>query len=256
MKSKILILCLSLFILIPCLFSYSVEGSAGKSAFIDDTEALLSRNSLTELEDKMLLMAKNYDIDFVVVTSADFDGMDSQSFADDYYDYSQDLSGDGIILVISDSLGEVFISTSGKAIKMISDETVDAIFDKILDDLSVGNYAVAIEKYLSECEIYCDRYLFAKENEPFLSAKQIALCVVIGIIIGLIGVSSMKSEMKTVRAKTSAHDYVVSGSLDLTEKYDVFLYRNVTRVRRQSQSSGGNRTGSSGRSHGGSGRSF
>ena len=249
---RIIFLCLALSMLLSCL----IIPTLADKAYLIDEEGILTQSEFYEIEAKLLSMSDEYDMDFVIVTSPDFDGMYAQDFADDFYDYSG-YSSDGIIFVLSDTLGEVFISTSGKAMRYISDSDIDDIFDVILDDLSYGYYVSAFKKYLSECENLCDvDFASTTTSEPFLSGKQIGICAVIGIIIGFIGVSSMKSGMKTVRSKQNARDYLVSDSLVLSEKYDVFLYRNVSRTRRQSSSSGGNRIGSSGRSHGGSGRSF
>ena len=247
---RIFILCLVIVFALPCLMAVGAQ-----KVLLDDGEGLFSQNEFRLIEEELYDLGEKFDMDFVIVTSFDLDGLDAQTFADDYYDYSG-YSNDGIILVLSENEGEVFISTSGKAIRYISDAKVDKIFDYIYDDLAGARYFNGVMGYLSMCQDLCDEYITAKQNEPFLSTKQIVICAVIGVIIGLIGVSTMKSSMKTVRSKAGARDYMVSGSLNVTERYDVFLFRNVTRTRRQSSSSGGNRTGSSGRSHGGSGRSF
>ena len=67
-------------------------------------------------------------------------------------------------------------------------------------------------------------------------------------------------QLKSVKAKAKADDYVVKDSLELKSAKDIFLYRTVSRVRRQTESSGGGgggiHTSSSGSSHGGGGGKF
>ncbi|MBE6571661.1 MAG: TPM domain-containing protein [Ruminococcaceae bacterium] len=240
--------CLALF------FCLTISAIA-EMQYLVDSEGILTASQAQQIGSELLEMSEKHGMDFVIVTSENFDGKSSQDFADDFFDYGG-YREDGIILVMSHNIGDVFISTTGDGIAVFSDSDVDDIFDVILPYMADGKYAESFSLFLSECE----RLVYEYENapkKPFLSAKQITICVIIGIIIGFIGVSVMKSGMKTVRFKPNAKDYMVFGSLKLTEKNDTFLYRNVNRVRRETNSgSGGNRIGSSGRSHGGSGRSF
>jgi len=80
--------------------------------------------------------------------------------------------------------------------------------------------------------------------------------VVVGLIGGFIGVSSLKSSMTTVRMQTDAQNYVRANSLTLTAQSDRFLYKQVQRIPRSDGNSGGGggsttHRSSSGRSHGG-----
>ena len=58
------------------------------------------------------------------------------------------------------------------------------------------------------------------------------ICIGIGVLIGLITVLVMRSQLKSVRPKNAAADYVVSGSFQLRHSRDIFLYRNVHRTPR------------------------
>lgn len=250
---KKIIFSLTCFVTLLCV----TFSALAKTPYLVDDEGILTASEAQNIDSALSEMSEKYGMDFVIVTSEDFDGKGSQDFADDFFDYGG-YRKDGIILAMSHNLGDVFISTTGHGMAVFSDSDVDDIFDAILPYMADGEYAKSFSLFLSECEGLVYEYENAPVTlEPFLSAEQIVICVIIGIIIGFIGVSVMKSGMKTVRFKPNAKDYMVFGSLKLTEKYDTFLYRNVSRVRREtSGSSGGNRIGSSGRSHGGSGRSF
>lgn len=52
----------------------------------------------------------------------------------------------------------------------------------------------------------------------------------VGILVTFIVVGSMKAAMKTVHMQAAASDYTKSGSFNVTESRDVFLYRNVERT--------------------------
>ena len=81
--------------------------------------------------------------------------------------------------------------------------------------------------------------------------KTIAICMGVGMLIGLIAVGIMASMMKSVKAKNHAADYVRPGSMRLTHQRDIFLYSHVHRTAKpkntSSGSSGGSRGGAGGR---------
>ena len=55
------------------------------------------------------------------------------------------------------------------------------------------------------------------------------ICLGIGLVIALIATGIMKGQLKSVRSQSAAADYVKSGSLQVTEAHDLFLYRNIVR---------------------------
>ena len=61
----------------------------------------------------------------------------------------------------------------------------------------------------------------------------IAVCVVVGIIIGFIGSGIMKSKLTSVRYQSGAADYMVPDSFKLNDSRDVYLYSTVTKTERQ-----------------------
>ena len=62
--------------------------------------------------------------------------------------------------------------------------------------------------------------------------KLALICLGIGLVIGLITVLIMKEQLRSVRSRDAAGDYVVPGSFKLTAHHDIFLYRTVTRMER------------------------
>ena len=79
------------------------------------------------------------------------------------------------------------------------------------------------------------------------------------MIISFLIMTKYTKQLKTVRAQNKADSYVVKDSLDVKVAKDIFLYRTVSRVRRQTESNsggGGTHTSSSGSSHGGGGGKF
>jgi len=90
------------------------------------------------------------------------------------------------------------------------------------------------------------------------------IVAVIGLIIAWAVTASMKKKHNTIRTAAAACNY--QQNFNLTERQDIFLYSNTTRVRIPEPTSssgggggfsgGGSHTSSSGRSHGGGGTKF
>jgi uncharacterized membrane protein YgcG len=80
--------------------------------------------------------------------------------------------------------------------------------------------------------------------------QNLLICLVIGIIAGVVVAFILKGQLKTVRKQNQANVYVKPGSMQVTVHNDFFLYRDVTRTKKQSSSSSG--SGSSRSTGGGS----
>ncbi len=92
----------------------------------------------------------------------------------------------------------------------------------------------------------------------------VAIGVIAGLLVALF-TTGMRRKMKTVATAVSATNYLTKGSFNLTRQNNTFLYRNVSRTLRQTQtrsggggggSYGGHSSSSSGHSFSGGGRSF
>ena len=70
-------------------------------------------------------------------------------------------------------------------------------------------------------------------------ATNLLICLIIGIVVGLIVVFILKGQLNTIRKQDRAHAYMKSGSMKVNVMHDIFLYRNVSRVKRQTSSSSG-----------------
>ena len=79
------------------------------------------------------------------------------------------------------------------------------------------------------------------------------------LIVALIVTGSLKRQLTSVKSQTAAADYLKRDSLRLTDKEDLFLYANVSKTVRQTDSGsrsgggggGGSHFSSGGVSHGG-----
>jgi len=264
-------------LILICLFVMTSSVSALADGVIPD-ERLVERltddaDLLDEDEEAVLLdtldsLSDTYQMDIVVVTVNTIDGKSPRDFADDFFDYNGFGYGDtedGILLFVNMGERDWYISTSGRAQTTFSDYGLDHMGEEVVYWLGDGYYYDAFERFAELCE---ELILFEAENGPYdvdnlpkPVFKIDFFSVLIGFIIALIISLVMRSKHKTVRFKSQAGDYIRKDSFALTQSADHFLYRNVSRTRRASETSsgsGGSSThrSSSGRSHGGRGGKF
>ena len=92
-------------------------------------------------------------------------------------------------------------------------------------------------------------------DEKFNIFGSIIISLVVGAVIALIVTLIMKGQLKSVRYQSAASNYLKAGSMKVTLSREFFLYRNVSKIKKADNNSGGSSThvSSSGRSHGGGG---
>ncbi len=254
-----------------------VFADSDKPLLVDEAQ-LLSTGEFASLSEKLENMSYELNFDIVVVTVNGLDGKSVQDYADDYYDYNGYGFGntyDGCLLLISMEDRDWYISTTGYGITAITDYGISYLGDEIVPYLSDGDYYDAFLTFANTVE---DLVVQARSGEAYDvdntidgynpnerttgdKIKTVAICVVAALVISLIiSLVIRNSYVKAVRFNPDARDYLVPGSLNMTNSYDNFLYSTVTKVKIQSESSssGGSsvHTSSSGSSHGGGGGKF
>lgn len=253
------------------------------SRFVDEA-GLLADSEGKELQDKLDEISERQQVDVVVVTVNSLDGATAMEYADDFYEkngYGFGEEKDGILFLVSMEERDWWMSTSGFGITAFTDAGLEYISDMIINDLSEGDYEWAFMDFADMCDDYITQ---AKTGEPYdadnLPKDPLELLVyfvfalLVGFVIALIATGIMRSKLKSVYTQTEASGYVKKGSLDLTVKNDLFLYKTVDRREKpkeepktsssssSSSSSSGSSRGStthkssSGKKHGGAGGKF
>lgn len=268
MKKRIFI---TLFAFILCVFT-----AIPAYAELTDLQEVLPRlvdeaDLLSDAEESSLLSKLNeisvrHEMDIVVVTTNTLDGASAMEYADDFYDYNG-YRDDGVLFLISMEERDWHISTKGFGIIAITDAGLDHISERFLPDLGEGEYAAAFDIYAD----FCDKFITqAKTGEPydvgnlpkdpFDAPMNFLISLGIGLVVGFIATGVMKGQLKSVKSKAEATEYVKSGSMMISESNEYFLYRNVSKTQKaeSSSSSGGSstHTSSSGSTHGGGGGKF
>lgn len=259
-----------LFVLVFCVVAASGVFAGSRPARVVDEADLLSASEEAELLSLLDEISERHRVDVAVVTVNSLGGKTPRAFADDYYDnggYGFGASADGMLLVVAMSTRDYYITTSGYGIEALTDAGIAYISDRFVGDLSDGDYIGAFTTYAELCDDFITEAKSGEAydgdhmpKEPYNVLKSLGVSLVIGFVIALIVTAVMRSQLKTVRRKSGASDYVKQGSFRLTHSSDLFLYRRVTRrARPKNESSGGGsstHSSSSGRSHGGGGGKF
>lgn len=280
---------------VPVFASY--DGFTENNPRLNDSADLLTESEEEALLSRLDEISHSFGFDIVIYTTPDLgEYTDVVAFSDDYYDYGEFGYGadrDGVLFVISMAERDWYISTCGYGITLFSDDYIQYIGSVIVSDLSAGNYAEAFNKFVDICYgdlsnpsqsgdgYYYDEpgidyfygedgaynnYYGTQKKADLFSVKYIFIALVIGAVASLIIVLLMRGKLKTVRFQNSANSYIKSGSTVLTDKRDIYLYRNVSKTpipkdnNSGSHHSGGSgssvHTSSSGVSHGGGGGKF
>ena len=222
-------------------------------SLVEDYADVLTDAEEADLIAKLEALGSKYDIEVGVVTVDSNEGKDPQDFADDFYDangYGYGINDDGLIVVFNTGKGDgnrnIWISTHGTGIDFLTDNEINLIVEMMINPIKNGDFAGAFDNFVTECENAID---------PSISVIWIPVSILAGFGLAYLIVKIQASKLKTVRAQVNAADYV--GNVMLTAQYDNFMYKNVRSTPRAKSSSGGStHTSSSGRTHGGGGKSF
>lgn len=264
MKKRFLIILFTLIISVASVF----PAYAGTSPRLVDNAGLLSSYEKQSLEAQLDKISEKYSFDVVIVTANTLGGKSAKNYAGDYYvdnGYGFSDSKDGIIFIVAMREREWFMMPFGYGNTAFTDDGLMSIEDRVIPYLSDADYEYAFSSFAT----LCDRFLSQAQKgepygetksykDPFPFMKYLLISLVIGVVLALITLSSMKSKLKTVRPQNSAATYTRDNSMEITNSRDFFLYRNVRRtaIPQNNSSRGGSSRGSSRGSGGGRGGRF
>lgn len=243
---KIISLLLAVFLcanLAICVCATAYDGD--DSLLVVDDADLLTADEAEKLWTKLESISHQYGAQICVCTTNSLNGLDADEFVNYFYDefgFGYGTEKDGVLLLVSMDPREYRILSNGFAGSAIDPDTIEIIGDAFVSDLSDGNYANAFTTYADECAYYLEGHL---NGFPFDAGATLLTCLIVGLIIGLIVAFVLKGQLKSVRAQNQANVYVKPGSMQITVLNDLYLYRNVTRVKKESNNSSSSGGGSS-----------
>lgn len=236
----------------------------------------------TQDEERLQSLAEQYheewDMNFLAVTTDDTGGKTTEEYADDFYDgcFPESEEEDGVLFLIDMDHREIYLSTSGEAIRYLTDARIDRILDEAFEKIADEEYYGTFLTFFEETNAYLeqgivngqynydvetgeiDRYQKPKKISAFemIVALVVAFLAGAGTFGAIMGKYQLKFEDFHYDAYTDS-----DVSLDVQEDRLTNTFVTHRRIPQNNGSSGGSgrssvHSSSSGRSHGGGGRSF
>lgn len=239
----------------------------------DDAD-LFTQTEIDKLNAEANIIARDYDMDIILVTTNDTNGKSSREYADDYYDnngFGLGTDADGILFLIDMDNREAYISTSGIGIRYLTDQRIESILEDVFDGgLANGDYYNASKSFLSSAKAYLksgipsDQYS-QDENEKGKNSLTFLESIIsiitgglasIGFFFGIKSKYKMKNPVKPLNFRSNS---VVNLASNEDRLIDTFITHKIIPKASNNNSSSGKsttHTSSSGKTHGGGGKSF
>lgn len=274
------------FLTILCLSVGLLAGmsASAEESYVYDRAELMSEAERLELHAMAMKLSDDWETNFVAATTDDTQGKTTQEYADDFYDelFQEDDEEDGILYLIDMEHREIYVSTSGLAIRYLTDERIEWVLDEIYPHVVDGDYYMAFVEGMSRTRDFLregiprDQYHYDVETgeidaykEPMkLTVGEVLLALFAGLIPAAVTIGIIKAKYQ-LKFEDFHYDAYTDSDIRLSVKSDRLVNTFVThrRIPRNNGNSGGGRssgggsrssvhTSSSGRSHGGGGRKF
>ena len=218
--------------------------------YVDDEAGLLQQSQIATLSAKLKQIEDRYGLHLIVASVDDYFAPTIESLADTYFSSTAAGEQDGAVFLISMDTREWTMQGYGKGREIFSEDVLDLLENDCIDLLSNGDYYEAFRTFASDCDYVFELYRAGTPYEtPTPWGKIAFMSVACGFGVALIIVLVMKGQLKSVRSRAEAREYVKKDSFKLNKSYDLFLYRTVTRrAIPKNNGGGGSRGGGGGRS--------
>lgn len=260
MVAKKIIYALMIFLCIS-LISYAEN----EKKLLVDEAGVLSHEAFTKIEKYLKTVSRKSKSDTVIVIVSSTGEKSPQYYADDYFDYKgygQGSENEGSLLLIvtgdgSEGSRYAHISTHGKkTISTLTDNSIEKLLDSLIyGGLKENNYLRGLESYLKT---------LSRRFYNSLSFLEIAISLGLAALVFLFKFFGTQRSYKNRESFAFAPFYDVNKNslVEFKTLDDVFISTNTV-SQLISKSGGGSKsdgssthTSSSGRTHGGGGRSF
>lgn len=239
-----------------------------------DAAELLTESEIEEVNTQITAMRENSGWNVYAVTTADAEGKNAVAYADDFFDSHSPEQEDGVAALIDMDNREITISTSGEAIRYLTDERIEAILDDAYQDVSEGAYGDCLMAMLDGIEQAYDegipdgQYNYDIETGEIsvyhrITRAEAAIALLLAIGTGIVIYAAVTGKYK-LHFNIYQYDFHENSRVKLRIKEDRFvnqttMHRPIPRpVNDGGGSSGRSSThqSSSGRTHGGGSRKF
>ena len=245
------------------------------AARVIDEAGLLTEQEIADLEAHAREISEKYGQDVVIHTAVSSGSMSRQDYSDLFYYFNGYGSGDdyeGILLSVFKQpryKASVSISAFGKCADKLTDVNRGRLEDRCTDALEIRRYYDALNNWLSQTDHMLRTGRVPHSDWHWIVSVFLSLAG--GLIFGGVSLARAYARMETPKIAEDANTYYVKNSSRIRRISDTFLRRSFSQTYSPeetrssdsgSSSSGGGSTykssysGSSGRTHSGSGRKF
>lgn len=230
-----------------------VYAAAEDSKVVDDAD-LLSYDEEQEIQSMLDEFAEESGWTLFAVTTDDANGMTSEEYADDFVDQNA-FEENGVCFLIDMDNREIYMSTTGSAIRILTDHRIDSIMDDSYEYAGDGEYAKCFETMIRETEdsfhegIESGQYNYDRDTGEISKAPN--RLTVWDMLISLIAAAAAGGAVVAVIAGKYRlkfvgwqYDFKSNSRLDLTNKTDRLV--NTFRTAHHIQRDSGGGSGSSG----------
>ena len=240
---------------------------------VDDSYGLFTENEAAALREKAAAISADYGIDVVIHTARSSGSLTPEEYAELYYEcggYGLGPDYDGILLTLfSPYYDQPTVYASGTALEKLNDRNLGRILIFVQDKAKEGKHYQAADGFL-------DRVRHMEKTgrvprSPVYWALMSVLSLIAGSIFGGFSLAGARKRMAVPQLQENADQYMVGGPAQVQELANRLIGTSTSRkyIPPVTKSSGGGSSssshrssysrsysGSSGRSHSGSGRKF
>lgn len=248
-----------------------------------DYAGLYTAEEIQELGNIAIQYANDVELDLIILTTMDKEGMTSKQYAENFYDengFGYEYSyGSCVILLIDMEDRYAYIATQGIAIQYIDDQDIESILDDVFEYLPNEDYFNSALSFLETTKFYANEYISDSANSDnierwkeggysdyseyyndhyeqggeyytttendnlFSKLKTPYISLGIALLIGGIFVLIVGFKSKT-KMKANGSTYMDRNNFNVNEKQDLFI--GTTTVRRTISKNTGGKGGGSG----------
>ena len=261
--------CLLLFLLLSAalLPAFGAAGvpvfadTSGSSAYVTDSQELLTREEAYQLAEACGEFAEKYDCNIFFVSAGDqqigenHTEEDDQTYLENFNEQNFGAGSDSVGLLIDMDLRYYYIDIMGdQALQVFTDQKQAKLRDAVEEELAQGNYAQAAFTFVDKAD-----YWYGRNPKSGSYVMWTLISIGVAALIVFFWYRSAAAKHKEQHVSAEAAAYVRPNSFRLSVRQDRFLRTYVTRVAKPKNDGGGGtstHSSGSGTSHSGGGGHF
>ena len=263
MKLRYLLIVLLLFI---C--AYPIKALDTTSKLYDNAD-IYSDIEESSIKEKINDYIEKYDMDLVIVTTSINTYNDTETFEAKFYqdnNFGITSKKNGTILAIDLDNNKYEFISYGEMQRYLDDKRIDEVYDYV-DQMYVENnkdYFVLATSFIDRLDYYVSQGIPNSNKNTYVSSDGVMhekhvfpyfITIGISLVISLVVVLIFAHKTKMIKKATEANNYVDKSHINITNRRDIFITTNTTRVRKpdNNSGSGSGRVGGTSISHSGGG---